>query len=84
MSRVFLCRQVFAQSGEDVLDAMGGAGVADDLKQGQLELVLQAFETAVVIDEMEERFFGVADENGEVEGDAKHLPEGRATVFLGM
>jgi hypothetical protein len=38
------------------LDAVSGAGFADDAEEGELEFVLEAFEAAVVIDEVEEEF----------------------------
>ena len=81
---VFVLGEVFAEGGEDVLDAVGGAGFADDAEEGELEFVLEAFEATVVIDEVEEGFLGVADEDGEVEGDAEQLAEGGAAIFLGV
>lgn len=81
---VFLGGEVFAEGGENVLDAVGGAGFADDAEEGKLEFALEAFEAAVVIDEVEEGFPSVADEHGEVEGDAEQLAEGGAAVFLGV
>jgi hypothetical protein len=81
---VFVGGEIFAEGGEDVLDAVGVAGFPDDAEEGELEFVLEAFEAAVVIDEVEEGFLGIADEDGEVEGDAEQLAEGGAAVFLGV
>jgi hypothetical protein len=44
-------------------------------EKSQLELVLEPFKATVVINEVVERFFGVADEDDEVESDAKQLAE---------
>lgn len=62
---VFLGGEVFAEGTEEVLDAVGGAGVANDLEEREFEFVLEAFEAAVVIDEVEEGFFGVSDGTGD-------------------
>lgn len=48
---VFLGAKVFAEGAEEVLDAVGGAGFADDAEEGELEFVLEALQAAVVIDE---------------------------------
>lgn len=64
------------------MDTIFIAGAADDLEQSKFAFALQAFQTAVMVYKMKERFVRIGGENGKIEGDAENLSEARSVSFL--